>query len=393
MANQPFEGKERIGRITLELYKDRYLRLRWMLNGKSYCLSLGTDSATTLKAGRAKAQVIDADIAMDRFDPTLEKYGKKDRKTILSVIDTNFTTQSHVALRDLWDKFYFDKKINIKAKTDDEYRNFTKLLDRLENQFGLLQYDGLNTKHQLLQITTTDQAKRMLTYLSACCNWGIKHNLITFNPFQGLASDLPKRKSDSDPQPNAFTEEEMQAAIAAFANDTRSGMNYRHYAPIVEFWFLTGCRPSEAIGLTWDCISDDCLQVTFKGSIQTVRGRQQWSKGSKNNKTRTIAVSKRTQQLLQEVKPTGPKLDSFVFPSPKGQAINYVNFSSKIWHIVVDPIKPDTTPYNCRDTFITNQLIKGVSSAIIAKWCDTSTNMIDQKYADKLKLAQIRPLD
>jgi integrase len=81
-----------------------------------------------------------------------------------------------------------------------------------------------------------------------------------------------------------------------------------------------------------------------------------------------------------------------VFPSPKdGKPINYNNFCKRIWNKVVAPIKPNTTPYNCRDTFITYQLMKGVPSAVIAKWCDTSIAMIDKNYADKLKLSQIRP--
>ena len=170
-------------------------------------------------------------------------------------------------------------------------------------------------------------------------------------------------------------------------------MNYSHYAPIVEFWFLTGCRPSEAIGLKWKNVSDDCSTVLFIGSVQTIRGTQVWSEGSKNNKSRAISVSTRVQELLISIKPESKIPDDYVFPSPKGKAINYPNFLSKIWHQIVDPIKPDTTPYNCRDTFITLQLLKGVPSAVIAKWCDTSTAMIDRNYADKLKLSQLRPLN
>lgn len=87
-----------------------------------------------------------------------------------------------------------------------------------------------------------------------------------------------------------------------------------------------------------------------------------------------------------------PKSDGLVFPSSAGKAINYDNFARRAWSTVVDRIKPDPTPYN-RDTFITLQLLKGVPSAVIAKWCDTSTGMIDRNYADKLKLSQLRTLD
>lgn len=157
----------------------------------------------------------------------------------------------------------------------------------------------------------------------------------------------------------------------------------------VEFLFLTGCRPSEAVGLT----SDDFSSIIFSESIIISKGKQIKSKGSKNNKVRTISVSKNLQQLLQSLKTEFSKSDSLVFPSPTVKAINYDNFARRAWSTVVDPIKPNTTPYNCRDLLITVQLLKGVPSAVIAKWCDTSTGMIERNYADKLQLSQLRPLD
>ncbi len=208
-----------------------------------------------------------------------------------------------------------------------------------------------------------------------------------------MAQDMPKPKYVTGPNPISFTEDERQSVINSFKTNCRKGINYRHYAPFVEFLFLTGCRPSEAIGLTWNKISDECSLITFSESIVMCGGRQIKSKGSKNNKVRTIAVSPNLQQLLESIKTESSKGDSLVFPSPEGKAINYDNFARRAWSIVVDPIKPDTTPYNCRDTFITLQLLKGVPSAVIAKWCDTSTGMIDKNYADKLKLSQLRPMD
>lgn len=385
MAELKFTGKEKIGRVNVERFRDS-LRLRWTVEGKRYSLTIGKDSSNTLKAAIGKAQLIDSDITFNRFDHTLDKYGKCG--TIDDVVSP--IQECQITLRQLWDKFLEDKFHHVKAKTQDEYRNFTKLLDKVDDS---LSYDALKTKQALLAVTTIDQTRRMLQYLCACCQWGIRHRQISDNPYNGLASELPKRKSLTNPNPDAFTHKERDAVIEAFRNDQRLGMNYRHYAPIVEFWFLTGCRPSEAIGLTWGKVSEDCSSVMFVGSIQTVKGVQVWSEGSKNNKTRVVALSSRVQDLLKSIKPKSVNSNDLVFPSPKGKTINYPNFSTKVWGKIVDPIKPDTTPYNCRDTFITTQLLKGVPSAVIAKWCDTSTEMIDKNYADKLKLSQIRPLD
>lgn len=385
MVQAAFIGKERIGRITLERFNDS-LRLRWMLERKSYSLTPSKDTKEGLKIARAKAQAIDSDIALGSFDPTLEKYGKAKRTNLYVVPDQPVETK----LRELWDKFLADKLLHLKPKTQDEYANFSALLDKLGDD---LMFDALSTKQALLRLTTVDQTRRMLMYLSACCKWAVRHKLIQDNPFEGMASELPKRQSATDPVGDSFTEQERDAVIAAFRNDCRPGMNYSHYADIVEFWFLTGCRPSEAIGLSWDNVADDCYSVTFNGSISTIKGKQVFSKGSKNNKSRTIAISSRAAEILLSRKTDSTNPTDLVFPSPKSNAINYPNFQSKIWGKVVDPIKPNTTPYNCRDTFINMQLFRGISSTVIAKWCDTSTQQIDCAYADSIKLRQIRPLD
>lgn len=372
---QPFDGRERRGRVTVERFRDS-IRLRWTLDGKTHSLTIGKDSKDTLRAARAKAQIIDADIAFDRFDPSLVKYGKP-LPALLA--------PTEIGLRHLWNEFLKDKLPYLKAKTQDEYHKFTALLNKLGDR---LSYNSLDTKNALLAVTTTDQTKRMLLYLSACCKWGMNHQLIESNPFAGISAEMPKRNSFQNPSANAFTPEEMLAVIDAFQNG-----DYHLYTYIVQFWFFTGCRPSEAIGLTWDKISENCCFVIFDGSIQTLAdGSQVWSKGSKNNKSRVVSLSETAEALLKSFGMSSrPK--TLVFPSPNGKPINYNNFCRRIWKRVVEPIKPGTTPYNCRDTFITHQLIKGVPSAVIAKWCDTSITMIDKNYADKLKLSQIRPMN
>lgn len=384
MLQEAISSKERLGRITLEYFKQS-VRLRWTVNYKTYSLTIGKATETTLKIARAKAKAIDSDITLNQFDCSLAKYGKLPAKNI------ELVQPSAPELRQLWDKFLDNKLPHLKAKSQEEYHRFSLLLDKID---GNLSFDALQTKTALLKITTIDQTRRVLQYLSACCNWGIKHRLIGDNPFLGLSAEMPKRKSIANPQPNAFTEAEREAVINAFKCDRRSGTSYSHYAPIIEFWFFTGCRPSEAIGLSWDKISPDCTQVIFNGSIQTLAdGSQVWSSGSKNNKSRAIALSNRATELLKAIAPEDFSPTDLVFPSPSGKPINYNNFTKRAWNAIVDPIKPDTTPYNCRDTFITCQLLKGIPSAIIAKWCDTSTLMIDRVYADKLKLGQCKPQD
>ncbi len=212
---------------------------------------------------------------------------------------------------------------------------------------------------------------------------------------------MPKFRYQLEPQPNAFTEDERDRIITAFKTHegnwngkTYTGFSYAHYAPLVEFWFLTGCRPSEAIGLQWKHVSEDCQFIYFREAVTKAgTGRLTRVKGSKNNRIRTFPCSARLRVLLFSVRPKVVAAEAPVFPSPEGRLIRYDNFCKRAWEKIVDPIKPNTTPYSCRDTFITTQILKGIPETAIAEWCDTSVTMIQKHYADFLKLLSLRPID
>lgn len=383
-------GKSLKGSVGIESFQGRLrLRLpRQLFEGKQKYLSLGLpDTDVNRKVAEAKAKLIESDIALERFDYTLKKYGKL-QPPQLTVVES--IKPKALTVIQLWERFAEDKKLVLKPKTCEKYDNLTRLIAKLGN---LTVDDPLAVKQALMKITTLSRTKDALMYLSAASTWGMKHKLVSSNWFDGMAQELPKHRYQTDPTPNAFTEEERDRIIEAFKGDKRRGMNYSHYAPFVEFLFGVGCRPSEVIGLQWKHVSTDCGFVSFEGSLVQVGNRRVPSKGSKNNRTRRIAVSSKIQALLQSIKQELIDPESLVFPSLNNDSINYRNFARRAWSSIVDPIKPNTTPYSCRDTFITMQLLKGVPTSIIAKWCDTSSQMIDKNYADKLKLTQLRPQD
>ncbi|MFM2432391.1 MAG: hypothetical protein RLZZ511_3605 [Cyanobacteriota bacterium] len=393
MATLKSGEKQAKGLVAVESFRDRLrLRLpRQLFGGKQKYLSLGLpDSVLNRKVAESKAKLIESDIAMERFDPTLEKYQAESYQAKPSTSDTQ--SISDLSIIELWQQYFDHKRSTLKPKTVEKYDNFSRLFEKLGD---LPLGSAIAVKRKLEQISTTARTKDGLMYLSAACRWGMKHNLVTADPYKGMSAEMPKHQYIVDPQPNAFTETEREQIITAFQTDKRRGMSYQPYAGFVEFLFLTGCRPSEAVGLRWQNVSEDCSNVTFEGSIVQVKNRRVASKGSKNNRTRTIAVSSRLQKLLQNLRGAQANPADLVFPSPDNPTIpiNYRNFSRRAWQSIVSPIKQQTTPYCCRDTFITLQLIKGVSSAVIAQWCDTSTQMIDRNYADKLKLTQLRPED
>lgn len=160
VAQLVFLGKERVGRVTVERYQDKYIRLRWTLKGKTYSMNVGSDSRDTIKVAKAKAQLIDSDITFDRFDPSLEKYGKA-RPVVLELVQPVQGQEPKISPRELWEQFLADKLPNVKAKTIQEYGSLTKLLDQLGKAAT---YNATEVKQAKLATTTPDQTRRMLLY-------------------------------------------------------------------------------------------------------------------------------------------------------------------------------------------------------------------------------------
>jgi integrase len=396
-SNDDFEspqGKSRKGLAAVSA-ANGYLRIRIRVGGNRQVMSLGLpDTAINRKYAEEKAHRINLDILSGNFDTTLAKYTPQ---SALSMTEPDIMPKVMPTAADLWTQYRAYKASSLKETTKLHHEALARILDKTP---AIPITDALRVKAELEKVTTIHQTKRILIQLGAVCRWAKKHGLIDSNPYEGMASEMPKYRYQLEPKPNAFTEEERDRLLQAFCNHKgnwngrgHTGFNYAHYAKFVEFLFLTGCRPSEAIGLRWKQVTEDCSFISFDGAISYCYGKQIRVKGSKNNKDRTFPCSERLRSLLQLIKPENYNPDSLVFPSPKGKPINYNNFCNNAWDAIVDPIKPGTTPYSCRDTFITLQILKGVPESVIAQWCDTSVEMIQKHYVDFLKMLSLRPKD
>lgn len=383
------------GMLRLHLPRELY-------SGKNTFLYIGlADTLENRAIAECKAKQIEFDILAGIFDPNdLSKYKPVQPHKHSNLVQAKFGTTTGLTLQDLWDKYLNYKQDTLKPKSL-HYLQTTLGRHIAKCPSDILQ--ALEVREVLLGTTTGDMTKRVLTHLNAAVNWGIKHRLITLpvSPYKDMANDLPKYNWQNDPAPNGFVTEEKLLVLQAFeSHKNKPGHCYHTYYPLVRFWFLTGCRPSEAIGLTWGNISPDCSYVLFNGSIQFIEGKAVESKGSKNNKHRKFPCNNELKEFLVSIKPQQFDSKELVFSSPTGEAINYSNFSQRAWHKIVVPItdktrepgyKP-TTPYSCRDTFISEQLAQGIPSAVIARWCDTSESIINSHYLDNRILEHLRPL-
>ncbi|GAB4364957.1 MAG: hypothetical protein Kow00121_01080 [Elainellaceae cyanobacterium] len=365
------------------------VKLRWSYAGKRYNFSPGLKYTNEgIKLAEQKARQIELDIISGNFDPSLDKYRDKPSSNLISLP----TAKPAIQLAELWEQYLEIRARNKSPNTlRTVYEPVTSFIHKIKVD-GLA--DSVKFQSKLLEITTEGQARRVLMQLNAACKWGIKNQLIVHNPFDGKYLELKPEKATP---PMAFTPEERDRIIEAFKADNRKGMNYRHYAPFVEFLFLTGCRPCEAIGLRWINVSPDCSRIHFCESILELKGRLERRNETKTGVKRWFTCGARLQALLESIKPETITENTLVFPSPKGKAIGLSNFSDRAWGTVLgelglqyrDGVK--MTPYNCRDTFITIQCANGATSTQVAKWVGNSSKVIEEKYLDKLQISQIKP--
>lgn len=333
------------------------LRLpRYLFNGSQKYIYLGIpDNPINRQAALSRAQIITSDIAFDRFDYSLEKYKPE-------AINSNDSS-----LCELWEKYSQFKAKTLASSTLD--RDFK----RIKNHLADLPNDNLKNAKQirrhLVNNLSAASAKRILMYLSACCNWAIQEDLIKFNPFKDLPSIKVSKTKTIDP----FTRAERDQIITAFEGDRY----YTHYAGFVKFLFLTGCRTSEAVALQWKHISPDLEMITFSEAVvNKVR------KGTKTGVVRRFPINDQLKSLLAAIRPAKAQANDLVFLSPKGFTIDSHNFLNKAWKGVMGklPIRY-RCQYNTRHTFITLCLEQGVTLSQLAQWVGNSPETILKHYA------------
>ncbi|WP_414582386.1 site-specific integrase [Scytonema sp. PCC 10023] len=361
--------------------------------------SVATDSARYLSTGmdatldnHRKAQrvalEIEEDIRAGQFDLSFERYLGQ------------FKTQPQKIVRgtdlgELWGRYcqYMKPQLAVTTYQRDYTRKYANHIQRLPTR-DLRK--AIAIRDHLVATLSADTAKRVLTYINACCSWGVSSGLVSHNPFEGMAKSIKVAKAGADIDP--FTLAEREAILKAFSEHPQ----HKHYLPFVRFLFLTGCRPGEAIALQWQHISTDCSQITFSESFDSgLKVR----KDTKTHQTRKFPCNQVLRGLLLSIKPKDYQPDGLVFASPTGLPINASKFASQVWkgcksgqktyqgivgQLVRDGfLKRYRCPYNCRHTFITMAIEAGVPITQVAKWVGNSPEVILKHYAGILNQAEV----
>ena len=192
--------KAQKGSVQIKSSNER-LQLVFTFAEKRRYLSLGLpDTKLNRKAAEAKAKLIEADIAYDRFDTTLAKYKPqsfRDEETAFTPIVT-----PRDSLVELWSRYTQYKTPQISPSTlARDYRKIAKRLQAIPSKVE----GAVGVRDWLLKQYSSEVARRTLVQLNACLNWAVRSGLSEDNPFEGMANDIKKTVRNTSRQPFSGT--------------------------------------------------------------------------------------------------------------------------------------------------------------------------------------------
>ncbi|MBP0020282.1 MAG: tyrosine-type recombinase/integrase [Cyanobacteria bacterium SBLK] len=181
---------------------------------------------------------------------------------------------------------------------------------------------------------------------------------------KNLKSQLPKMQRKTI---QWFEPEEVTAILEAFRQDTYSPENsvfpHSRYYPYVAFLAMTGCRPEEAIAITWDDLQ--WTQRGCKAKISKAYSKGELMDVTKNHIARSIALPQKLANILKPLQGYTP-----LFQNSEGSYLDHGNFTKRQWYAVLDGLRADgkivtrLRPYALRHSYVTNLHYKHAFSLV-----------------------------
>ncbi|GET43384.1 Arm DNA-binding domain-containing protein [Microseira wollei] len=212
MYSQTTTGKLPKGAVGVQSFQGRLrLRLpRQLFNGKQQYLYLGLpDTTVNRKVAEAKAKIIEADIAFERFDYTLAKYGKSQPN--LAVLESP-QPKPILNLAELWAR-YTEVRSNDVSETTLKL-NYARVASHINKLPTKSLEDAIAIRDYLIKHNSPYTAKRIWIQLNACCKWAKRSKLIADNPFSEMAEDFKLNNNRESEDIDSFSKQEMEVVIS-----------------------------------------------------------------------------------------------------------------------------------------------------------------------------------
>ena len=206
---------------------------------------------------------------------------------------------------------------------------------------------------------------------------------------------LAKRRGfiDSNPASELEQERHQKIPIQPFSADEKETILANlHGQPLIYFTlaFETGCRTSELLGLTWADYDGETLFVS-KG---IVRGKLKDT--TKTDTSRHVYLTERAKKILKSAPSKFKGGHIFVIETVNGGPhVNSIgqsfkdadNFNRAFRKVLIDKNIPIRRGYNCRHTYASLGLTRGVKPGFLASQLGHSMEMFFGRYATYIESA------
>jgi integrase len=345
------------------------LRLRWRYAGQQVTLAIGKagDLISELKAEQVALQVaIDLAGFEGDYDESLMKYR--------CILDPKAAERRSIGVLDLFEKFFKYKSETLEAGSKTNYeavRGHLRIFDTkkaayVTEQQCLTFFKGLNH----LAIGTRRSYRAILR---ACWRYGILRHGLKTNPWELVC--LPR--SESVPDPDPFSTDEVLQILVGFESS--------YYFQFVCGLLAFGCRPGEAIAMTWADVDFERDQVRINKSWD---GSQ--VKMTKTRLTRTVSLAPTIKAILLQCPEKEPT--ALVFPAVEGGFIDRKNFLNRHWKPTLERMNVRYRPtYKCRHT-VWSYAVLQMPIAEAAKQAGNLPRTLLRNYVGSVTLSEMPDL-
>ncbi len=384
------QDKAKVGRVNVDI-KGKSYRIRFTYpEGKRHEFSIARVTPEGWTTAIKAAQLINRDIEIGDFDDSYVRYSPKHARQLELAQQEAYKEYN---LKELWELYKEQNKDRV-AKTTQKHswslldRTLAKLPEKsleLSNSTALIP--------ELLKIYSKGTLPRLFDTINAATNFAVAIKKIDNNPYSDKIIQKTLRnfkKSTKRYGIECFEPNEIKAIIAAFYSDEFNSKysQYKHswYAKYVEFLALTGCRPEEAIPLTWDDVKE-------QNNKMFIRFNKAYSNDillphTKTYEIRLFPCNSQLQELINSIpRLRYPNNLNLLFPSQNYKHISQNNFASKrCWKRVVDglveqgKVEKYLKPYCLRHSFITRLVRDGADIKTISTLAGTSPKTIINHY-------------
>ncbi|MEG4172986.1 MULTISPECIES: tyrosine-type recombinase/integrase [unclassified Microcoleus] len=371
------------------------------------------------------------------FDPTLAKYGLGGGKyaKLADVLQLPGAKQPEpeITVGEMWERYLEWKRPQLEETTfkfhyASTYTNVLKGLVWDKSKRKFLSNDASIWDKTLASnccfVSELQGSSRLLNSLTAALSEAFSYlqvqglTKLIVNPFAGVKVenkadkykstinkdgeikewwDVDENDTDLDERDRrAFTKEERDIIIKAFYESDKPAT--RKIAPLIEFLFLTGCRPGEAFALRWQdvFVGRDKNYIRFSKSYN---GRLKNTQVTKTGEARLFKIYPKLESLLVKIKPVDTKSTQLVFTNSADtsytngalyekwvisattqRGIKYT-YPGVVTQLATEgKISCNLSPYHTRHTFITLQAHSGVDLLLLATACGNSVEVIQRHY-------------